>query len=151
MAVLAGLAAVGCGEDGLSASEYRNQVNGMCREAEKTAMELEQPKAPEDLAPFLREGAKLSEKSREEFRSLEAPDELVDAHEESAELGDGLIAQLRALADALDKGGDPARVFAQAIPGLNGTAERGNAIARDIGLGEECIVEPITIPGQPPA
>ncbi len=53
--------------------------------------------------------------------------------------------------DELEDSEDPAETFVDRIPEFNDQIERSNALAEEIGGVEECISEPVPVPGQSPS
>lgn len=154
VATLAAGAVVGvgaCGGEDLGVDEYRTQANQLCAIAEQEAAQAPPPQSPEDLAPFLEPALERGIEQQEEFERLEPPAELAEQHEEAIALGDEQIETVEGLIDELEDSDDPAETFVDRIPELNDQIERSNALAEEIGGVEECISEPIPVPGQTPS
>jgi hypothetical protein len=151
LAAVAAVAAGGCGGEDLSVDEYRTQANQLCAISERQASEVPPPQSPEDIGPSLEAALELAEEQQAEFERLEPPDELAEQHEEAVAQGDEQIETVEGFTDELEDGDDPAEIFAEQIPQLNEQIERSNALAAEIGGLEECVTEPIPVPGQEPS
>lgn len=140
-----------CGGEDLSSDEYRTQANQLCAIAEQEAAQAPPPQSPEELGPSLESALELGMEQQEKFERLEPPSELADQHEEAVEQGDEQIETFEGFIDELEDSDDPAETFVDRIPALNEQIERSNALAEQIGGLEECISEPIPVPGQEPS
>jgi hypothetical protein len=125
----------GCGADSrdeLTAEEYRERGNRICREAERDARRLERAGLREQLEA----SADAAEESQERFEKLEPPDELREKHEQAVRQGREALELLRKAEQAVEGDDRPSLV------GLAGELDRvvreGNATARELGL-TDCV------------
>jgi hypothetical protein len=131
VAAAAGLAGCGGDSDGdqLSAREYRERGNRICREAERDAQRLERA----GLREQLEQSADAAERSQERFEQLEPPDELRDLHEEAERRGREGVELLRE-AQREFEGDRNAGSLLRVIGELERVVREGNEITRELGL-----------------
>jgi hypothetical protein len=136
LAAAAGLP--GCGDDSggdqLSATEYRERANRICREAEREARRLERASVREQLE----QSADAAERSQERFEQLEPPDELRDKHDEAVRKGREALELLREAQREFE--GDRAGSVLGVVGELERVVREGNAVARELGL-DDCVAD----------
>lgn len=141
-AVLLATALQGCGpdsrDDGLSATEYRERGNRLCREATELGKGLPQPKTERDLTRLLERTVKESNRFQARFERLEPPDELRADHQRSQREGREAIEVFEDAVKRIHAGEGPQRTVAKLASRLNELVERGNATARRLGL-NDCV------------
>jgi hypothetical protein len=136
--VVAAAGLPGCGDDSggdeLSATEYRQRANRICREAEREAARLERA----GLREQIERSADAAERSQERFEELEPPEELQDKHDEAVRRGREAIELLREAQREFE--GDGAGSLLGVTGELEQVVREGNAVARDLGL-TDCVTD----------
>jgi hypothetical protein len=139
LAVLA-LALVACGDDRMSAKEYRSAATRICVDSEKATDAIEQPTRSntEAIVDYLQRLADASEDTIQRFEKLDPPEELSKPHRDIlAANRDGQQTVRKVIADL--RGGDEAREVLQASTArLRALGQRVNAAAKKLGL-DECV------------
>jgi hypothetical protein len=131
----------GCGGDGddsgLSADEFRSQVDAVCARFDDESNDLDDPTSAEDVLPFLEANIDLQEEQLNELQAITPPDEFADDYQEALELGQTQIDQLQGVVDDIEGGADPVEAVNEAGDDFEANSERLSELADDIGL-EEC-------------
>jgi hypothetical protein len=124
-----------CGPDSgdqLTAGEYRERGNRICREAERDARSLERA----GFRAQLERSADAAEEYQRRFEELEPPDELADEHRRAVGHGREVIQLLRRAEQAVEAGdrGEVVEVLGE----LERIVREGNATSRELGL-TDCV------------
>jgi hypothetical protein len=142
VAALIGAAALAsaCGGDGggpLSASEFRERGEEICREIEETTAELSA--AGIDIDRDADEYTAVLEQSVADMRSLEPPAEFRERWREYLMLLDELSAMFRDFIDQIEGATEEevVRIAGELQPEFRELEKRGHAIERELGL-DEC-------------
>jgi hypothetical protein len=135
---------VACGPSGLSKEEYVERANRICKEANERSAELERPRSPEELGPFIEEARRITENTIDRLRRLEPPEEdraRIERMLSNLEKATTYFDDIKAAAEDEDL----ARFeeLARRVGEAAGEAER---IADDYGL-DQCRSEPV-VPGE---
>jgi uncharacterized protein YciI len=131
-----GLAACGpdSRDDEVSASEYRDRVNAICRDAERDAA-----KAVEESDPFERV-AVVAGRYQRRLEATEPPPELGARHDEFVREGRRSLKVLEGLDDRARRARDPQALVPKVQAELRDLVTDGNAAARRLGV-RDCIAE----------
>ena len=114
-----------CGDDGMSASEYRAEAKKVCLDAEKATDAVEQPtrSTPEAIVDYLERLLAANERTTERFEKLDPPDDLQNPHDD--------------LLQANRQGTDAVRpVIEGSTARLRELGQRSNAAAKRLGVPE---------------
>jgi hypothetical protein len=137
--VLALAALCGCnsGSDGdqLTADEYRERGNRICREAERDAERLESAGIREQLDL----SADAAEKYQRQLKQLKPPDELREKHDQAVQKGREAVDLLRRAQEAA-AGERPGTDLLELVDEFDRVVREGNAIVRELGL-TDCVAE----------
>jgi hypothetical protein len=131
------LAACGGGGGGqsLSAEEFRQQADAICKDYEGKINDLGSPNSLDELPAFVDKVIPIIEEGNGKLADLQPPDELAEDWDRAMELQNENLDVAHDLQDAIhDK--DTARVQ-EDLTKLNATDQQSNEIARKIGL-EDC-------------
>jgi hypothetical protein len=131
------LAACGGGGGGqsLSAEEFRQQADAICKDYEGRINDLGSPNSLDELPAFVDKVIPIIEEGNGKLADLQPPDELAEDWDRAMELQNENLDVAHDLQDAIhDK--DTARVQ-EDLTKLNATDQQSNEIARKIGL-EDC-------------
>ena len=131
---LAVLALCACGGDPVSAEEYRERGNRICREAEREAREL----AGSGLRAQIEESVAAAERSQERFEQLEPPEELREAHDKAVRQGREALDLLRQAKESVEEGGDSGASLLELGPELDRVLREGAETSRELGL-HDCV------------
>jgi hypothetical protein len=145
IAILAGAAALflaACGGGGgagggqsLSAEEFRQQADAICKQYEDKLNELDSPSSLDDLADFVDKAVPILEEGNNKLAELEAPDDLSGDWDRAMELQDENLQVTRDLQKAIHDN-DTARVQ-ELVSKLDATDAESTRLARKVGL-ESC-------------
>jgi hypothetical protein len=143
LAIVAGAAALflaacgGGGGDGqsLSAEEFRQQADAICKQYEDKLNELGSPSSLDDLGNFVDEAVPIIEEGNNKLLELDPPDELSGDWDRAMELQDENLQVARDLQKAIHDN-DTARVQ-ELVTKLDATDAESTRLARDVGL-ENC-------------
>ena len=137
-AVVFAVALAGCGDEGMSTSEYRSGAKKICADSERDTDAIQQPtrSTPEAIADYLGRLADVNERAIGRFERLDPPeklqkphDDLLDAQREGQRTVRGVISDL--------EGGEDAREVLQASTArLRELGRRSNAAADRLGVPE---------------
>jgi thiamine biosynthesis lipoprotein ApbE len=135
----AGLAALGlcaCGASGdeLTAEEYRERGNRLCREAAEDARGLE----GSGLRAQIERSVEQAEAYQDRFEQLEPPSELRELHDQAERQGREALELLREAQDAVDGGDEPGRSLLELGPDLDRVLRQGAETSRELGL-DDCV------------
>jgi hypothetical protein len=133
------LVAAGCGGDGgdqaLTADEFRQQADAICKQYEGKISDLGSPSSLEELPDYVDKVIPIIDEGNGKLADLNPPEELSDDWDRAMELQDQNLKVAHDLQDAIHER-DTAKVQ-ELLTKLNATDARSNAIARKIGL-EDC-------------
>jgi hypothetical protein len=135
--VLVLLAACGGGGGGqsLSADEFRQQADAICKDYEGKIKDLGSPNSLDELPAFVDKVIPIIEEGNGKLADLQPPDELAEDWDRAMELQNENLDVAHDLQDAIHDQ-DTARVQ-EDLTKLNATDQQSNEIARKIGL-EDC-------------
>jgi hypothetical protein len=127
----------GGGGDGqsLSAEEFRQQADAVCKQYEDKLNELGSPNSLDDLGNFVDEAVPIIEEGNNKLAELEPPDELSSDWNRAMELQDENLQVARDLQKAIHDN-DTARVQ-ELVTKLDATDAESTRLARNVGL-ENC-------------
>lgn len=133
------LVAAGCGGDGgdqaLTADDFRQQADAICKQYEGKISDLGSPSSLEELPDYVDKVIPIIDEGNGKLADLNPPEELSDDWDRAMELQDQNLKVAHDLQDAIHER-DTAKVQ-ELLTKLNATDARSNAIARKIGL-EDC-------------
>jgi hypothetical protein len=145
LAVVTGAAALflaACGGGGgggsgqsLTAEEFRQQADAICKQYEDKLSELGSPSSLDDLGDFVDKAVPIIEEGNNKLAELEAPDDLSGDWDRAMELQDENLQVARDLQKAIHDN-DTARVQ-ELVSKLDTTDAESTRLARKIGL-ENC-------------
>jgi hypothetical protein len=129
----------GNGNEGrLSAAEFRDQAEAICKHVEET--DVAEPSGPSDLMRYLDEFSGVIDEAAADFRALEPPEDFASQWNQYVRYVDEGAAKLHQLRDRAE--GASLAEIGQLANELNADitrlAERGHAIERELGL-DECV------------
>lgn len=138
IAAAVGLSA--CGDDGMSASEYRAEAKKVCEESQKATDAVERPQraTTESIADYLGRLLAANERTTDQFAKLDPPEDLQKAHDEVLKVNEEGADQVRGIIDQLEQEKDPAEVLQAATTPLRELNERSNAAAKKLGV-DACV------------
>jgi hypothetical protein len=125
----------GGGSQALSAEEFRQQADAICKDYEGQIKDLGSPSSLDELPAFVDKVIPIIEEGNAKLADLEPPDELAEDWGRAMELQNENLDVAHDLQDAIHDQ-DTARVQ-QDLTKLNATDQQSNEIARKIGL-EDC-------------
>jgi hypothetical protein len=132
------LAACGGGsdqEEQLTADQFRQQADAICKQYEDRIDALGNPRSLADLGDFVARAVPIIEEGNGKLAALQPPEELADDWSRAMELQDQNLGVAKELEQAIqDK--DRAKVQ-ELLATLDETDAQSNRIARNMGL-EEC-------------
>jgi hypothetical protein len=133
------LVAAGCGGSGgdqaLTADEFRQQADAICKVYEGKISDLGSPSSLDELPDYVDKVIPIIEEGNGKLADLNPPEELSDDWDRAMELQDQNLKVAHDLQDAIHDR-DTAKVQ-ELLTKLNATDAKSNAIARKIGL-EDC-------------
>jgi hypothetical protein len=135
VAVLIAACGGGGGGEALSAEEFRQQADAICKDYEGQINDLGSPNSLDELPAFVDKVIPIIEEGNAKLADLEPPDELAEDWDRAMELQNENLDVAHDLQDAIHDQ-DTARVQDD-LTKLNATDQRSNEIARKIGL-EDC-------------
>jgi hypothetical protein len=133
----AAIAIAGCGGGGdgeLTAEEYRNAADDICRQFEERTDALEEPTSEEGVVAFLEAGLAINREQLAELRDLEPPDDLAEAHDAAMGFLDEQLTGIQEASDRIKDGESPAEVIADLSPRIDEAQEKADERARELGL-----------------
>jgi hypothetical protein len=125
----------GGGGQSLTAEEFRQQADALCKQYEDKLNELGAPSSLDDLGNFVDEAVPIIEEGNNKLAELEPPDELSGDWDRAMELQDENLQVARDLQQAI-RDNDTARVQ-ELVTMLDSTDAESARLARSIGL-ENC-------------
>ena len=125
----------GGGGQSLTAVEFRQQADAICKQYEDKLSELGAPSSLDDLGNFVDKAVPIIEEGNNKLSELEPPDELSGDWDRAMELQDKNLQVARELQKAIHDN-DPARVQ-DLVSELDATDAESTRVARNIGL-EDC-------------
>jgi hypothetical protein len=140
-AVLAGvaLAIAGCGGGGgdsaLSADEYRDAADEICRAFEARTDALDEPASEEGVVDFLEAGLEINREQLSELRDLNPPEDLSETHDEAMGFLDEQLSGIQEATDRIKDGEDAATVIDDLTPEIDAAQEKADEKAAELGLG----------------
>ena len=144
LAVVAGAAALflaACGGGGggsaqsLTAEEFRQQADAICKQYEDKLSELGSPSSLDDLGNFVDKAVPIIEEGNNKLSELDAPDDLSGDWDRAMKLQDQNLQVARDLQKAI-RDNDTARVQ-ELVSKLDATDAESTRLARNVGL-ENC-------------
>ena len=143
VALLAGaltvlLAACGGGsgqEEQLTADQFRQQADAICKQYEDRIDALGNPRSLADLGDFVERAVPIIEEGNGKLRALQPPEELADDWSRAMELQDQNLGVAKDLEQAIQDKDTPK--VQELLAKLDATDAQSNRIARSMGL-EEC-------------
>jgi hypothetical protein len=134
------LAACGGGGGGgagqsLSAEEFRQQADAICKQYEDKLDELDSPSSLDDLGNFVDKAVPIIEEGNNKLSELDPPDDLSSDWDRAMELQDENLQVARDLQKAIHDN-DTARVQ-ELVTKLDATDAESTRLARNVGL-ENC-------------
>jgi hypothetical protein len=128
------------GDEGapLSAEEFRDRAEAICREIEET--DVRPPSDVSDIDRYADEFTAVIEASASDMHELEPPEEFQDRWQEYLALVDDAVSRLQEVTDEIE-GASPeeiTRLGRQFGADFEELTRRGHAIERELGL-DECI------------
>jgi hypothetical protein len=144
LAIVTGVAALflaACGGGGggsaqsLTAEEFRQQADAICKQYEDKLNELGSPSSPDDLGNFIDEAVPIIEEGNNKLSELEPPDDLSGDWGRAMELQDQNLQVARDLQKAIHDN-DTARIQ-DLVSQLDATDAESTRLARKVGL-EDC-------------
>ena len=101
---LVGIAA-GCGGGSgqLSADEYRQQADAICKEADEKLDKLGEPESLEEFRELMKDAQPTIEQTVDDLGELDPPDDLQDAHDRWIEKNEELVETTEQLQDVEDE------------------------------------------------
>jgi hypothetical protein len=145
LAIVAGAAALflaACGGGGgggggqsLSAEEFRQQADAICKQYEDKLSELGSPSSLDDLGNFVDKAVPIIEEGNDKLSALDPPDDLSGDWDRAMELQDQNLQVARDLQKAI-RDNDTAQVK-ELVTKLDATDAESTRLARNVGL-ENC-------------
>jgi hypothetical protein len=144
-ALLIGVVAVaGCGGGsdggGLSAAEYRSQANSICRQSERAARSLPQPKRLDEIDDSFQRIATESKRYERRFEALDPPPELRAKHQAAVRTSRRVDVYIEGLVVKLRHSKNQVATLSREFPRLGRLIEQGNRQSRALGL-DDCVAE----------
>jgi hypothetical protein len=133
--VLAACGGGGGGSESLSADEFRQQADALCKEFEQKLDDLGTPSSADELGSFVDNAIPIIEDGNDALAELEPPEELAADWDRALELQKQNLEVARDLQDAIHDN-DLTKVQ-ELVTKLDETDAESTALARKIGL-EEC-------------
>jgi hypothetical protein len=112
------VAFAGCGDDRLSADEFRKQATKICTDQRKLTDRISTPKQPGDVASFLQRGLRVVRPALAKLEKLKPPKDLDERYKVTL---DALTRQLRLIEGGygeVKRGADPIEIFDNLGPRL---------------------------------
>jgi hypothetical protein len=134
-AILLAACGGGGGDQALTADEFRQQADAICKQYEGKISDLGSPSSLEELPGYVDKVIPIIEEGNGKLADLNPPDELSDDWGRAMELQDQNLKVAHDLQDAIHDR-DTTKVQ-ELLTKLNATDAKSNAIARKIGL-EDC-------------
>ena len=125
----------GGGAQSLTAEEFRQQADAICKQYEDKLSELGSPSSLEDLGTFIDEAVPIIEEGNSKLSELEPPDDLSGDWGRAMELQDQNLQVARDLQKAIHDN-DTARIQ-ELVTKLDTTDAESTRLARKVGL-EDC-------------
>jgi hypothetical protein len=128
----------GCGGDGgggeLSAEEFRQEADRICKEFEGKLNDVEPPTSPDDIQRFVNEAVPVIEDGTNQLNSLDPPSEFQDEWDRISEINEENLDTIRAVRDALEN--EDLEEATRLMEEAGGNEDEADQLARDIGLTE---------------
>lgn len=145
LSACAGLAilAAGCGgDDRLTADEFRDRAQAVCRAAERDVERLGRPSGSSSaaVADYFRRALSVAERRVAEQRELRPPEGLQDEQDRILEIQRQGMDVVRGLVDDLEEGADPREALTGVQDRLQGLESESDRLARRLGL-DDCVTE----------
>lgn len=140
IAVLLALTLAACGDDGMSASEYRSAAKKVCVDAEKATEAVKQPtrSTPEAIVDYLERLLAANEKTTQRFEKLDPPEKLQKPHDDILAANREGATTVRAVIKDLKAGKDAREVLQSSTSRLRELGQRSNDAAERLGV-PECV------------
>jgi hypothetical protein len=122
------LALLSCGAETLTAEQYRERGNRLCREADREARRL----AHGSLRTQVEKIADAADRSQERFERLEPPEELRANHDEAVRLGREALELFREAERNFER--DGADALLNEIEEIDRVVREGDEVSRELGL-----------------
>jgi hypothetical protein len=137
-ALVAAVAVGACGDDGLSAQDYRAEARQICQQADRATQGIQQPTrtTPEAIADYFRRLLQPTQRATERFEALEPPEDLQDAHEDVLRANREGIEEVRRLIAQLERDEDPRQVLTGAQERIRALTRQADAAASRLGVPE---------------
>ena len=137
-ALAVALALAACGDDGMSASEYRAGAKEICADSERDTDAIRQPtrSTPEAIADYLGRLADVNERAIGRFEELEPPDKLQRPHDDLLAAQRDGQQTVRGVISDLEGGEDAREVLEDSTTRLRELGRRSNAAAKRLGVPE---------------
>jgi hypothetical protein len=129
-----------CGDDGMSAKEYRAAAKKVCVDAEKATDAVEQPtrSTPEAIVDYLERLLDANERTIQRFEKLDPPDDLQKPHDDILDANRDGARTVRGVIRQLESGEDAREVLQSSTSRLRELGERSNEAAERLGV-RECV------------
>jgi len=140
LAAVLALTLAACGDDGMSASEYRAAAKKVCVDAEKATNAVEQPtrSTPEAIVDYLERLLAANERTTKRFEKLDPPDDLQKPHDDILSANREGAKTVRGVIRQLEGGEDARQVLQSSTSRLRELGERSNDAAKRLGV-PECV------------
>jgi hypothetical protein len=125
----------GGGGQSLTADEFRQQADAICKQYEDKLNELGSPSSLDDLGAFVDKAVPIIEEGNNKLQDLKAPDEFSADWDRAMELQDKNLQVARDLQEAIHDN-DTARIQ-DLVSQLDATDSESTRLARKVGL-EKC-------------
>jgi hypothetical protein len=125
----------GGGAQSLTAEEFRQQADAICKQYEDKLSELGSPSSLDDLSTFVDKAVPILAEGNDKLAELEAPDDLSADWDRAMELQDENLQVARDLQKAIHDN-DTARIQ-ELVSKLDATDAESTRLARNVGL-ENC-------------
>jgi len=122
-------------DNSLTADQFRQQADSICRQYEGKIQALASPSSLDDLGDFVDQVIPIIEEGNGKLAGLQPPDDLADDWDRAMELQDQNLGVAKDLQQAI-RDQDTARVQ-ELLQKLEETDAKSNQIARSIGL-QDC-------------
>ena len=113
VAALAAVAAAGCGDSPLSASDLRQQAGVICSRADQQIAKVLTPSSEAAGNTFLKQGIAALDPALGDLKALKPPADEAVVYESAIKAMSGELDALKSATAKLDQGADPVRTFRQ--------------------------------------
>ena len=138
LAAVLALTLAACGDEGMSAEEYRAAAKKVCVDAEKATDAVEQPtrSTPEAIVDYLERLLDANERTIARFDKLDPPDELQKPHDDILKANREGAETVRGVIRKLEGGEDAREVLQSSTSRLRELGQRSNDAAERLGVRE---------------